>query len=1207
MHDPASNWQFWIDRGGTFTDIVAKSPEGLIKSHKLLSENPERYPDAALQGIQDILNQAGVKYSSATIDAVKMGTTVGTNALVERKGETVALLITRGFKDCLAIGYQNRPDIFALNIQLPQQLYQSVLEVEERINVHGDVLQALDLEQAKQQLRTLYIQGIRSLAIVLMHAWRYPEHERLLQQLAQSIGFEQISVSHQVSPLMKIVSRGDTTVVDAYLSPILKRYVNQVAEGLARLQKRVPRLLFMQSNGGLVDAKHFSGKDSILSGPAGGIVGAVVTSKKAGIDRIIAFDMGGTSTDVAHYAGIYERSTDNEVAGVRIRAPMMAIHTVAAGGGSILHFDGMRFRVGPDSAGANPGPAGYRRNGPLTVTDANIMLGRLPMFPKLFGKEGNLPLDTQRVQQLFTELAANINAMTGDIRSPEQVAEGFLAIAVENMATAIKKISVQKGYDVSKYTLCCYGAAGGQHACAVAGRLGMQKIILHPFAGVLSAYGMGLADMRILKEQALEWDFSNSQSSDLKQALLTLEQHGRIEMEEQGVSTSQIECSLLVFLKYLGTDTLIPVDFAEKAEMLAAFTEKYKHQFGFSYSEKPLVVEMIAVEIIGVTQANVQTVHEGLCKNNGQPVLTNAVFFQGEFHQTPIYRREHLMVGQTLAGPAIIIEPASTIIIDPGWQGEISKNLDLILIREPGNRVQQLVVADKADPVLLEVFNKLFMSIAEQMGYVLQNTAYSVNIKERLDFSCALFNQAGDLIANAPHIPVHLGSMGESVKNLLAAERNNIRPGDVYLLNSPYHGGTHLPDITVLTPVFEQKKLLFFVATRGHHADIGGITPGSMPSSSTHIEQEGVLSQGMRIVVAGEFEESKIRDWLHSGRYPARNPDQNIADLKAQIAANEKGVQELKKMVAAYSLSTILAYMQFVQDNAEQSVRHLLSHLNGGYFRYAMDNGAEIVVKITVNQHNRSACVDFTGTSQQNDSNFNAPSAVCIAAVLYVFRTLVQDDIPLNAGCLKPLNIIIPSGSMLNPQYPAAVVAGNVETSQYIVDALYGALGVLAGSQGTMNNLSFGDNNYQYYETICGGAGAGAEFDGCSSVHTHMTNSRITDPEVLEWRFPVLLEQFSIRADSGGLGRHKGGDGAVRRIQFLQPMMVNILSSHRAQPPFALNGGQPGKTGVNTIIRLDGTKSNIPGCAQIEIQAGEAIEIKTPGGGGFGEMKSKPD
>lgn len=1196
-----NNWQFWIDRGGTFTDIVARDPEGHLQTLKLLSENPELYKDAALEGIGRILDIPDDANKADYISAVKMGTTVGTNALLERDGENVALLVTKGFKDVLRIAYQNRPDIFALNIQLPELLYQMVLEIDERISAQGEVLQAINKAEVTQSLQQIYDSGIRAVAIVLLHAWTYQEHELQLQKIAQAIGFTQISLSHQASPLMKMVSRGDTTVVDAYLSPLLKRYVQQVSEGLQNSENSDCRLLFMQSSGGLIEANRFQGKDSILSGPAGGIVGAVSISKQAGFDRIISFDMGGTSTDVAHYAGELERSFETEVAGVRMRAPMMSIHTVAAGGGSLLFFDGMRYRVGPESAGANPGPACYRRGGELTVTDANLILGKLPLFPKVFGKQGNLPLDTERVNTLFTELSQNIAQATGKAQSAEQVAEGFLKVAVENMANAIKRISVQKGYSVADYTLCCYGAAAGQHACQVADRLAMQRILIHPFAGVLSAYGMGLADFRLLKTAALEQSLNTVSETDLQQSLADLAETGCKEMLAQGVAPEQIQTDKRLQLRYLGTDTALAVSVADKPTMLHEFENKYRQQFGFIYADKPVVVESLVVEVIGITQSLEDEIISARTDTTLTPVEIGKMFCAGEWRPTPVYRREHLPVDCMIKAPAIIVESTGTTVLELGWQAELNAQRQLILTRyQP--LPQQFAVGTTVDPIMLEIFNQLFMSIAEQMGYVLQNTAYSVNIKERLDFSCAIFNQQGELVANAPHIPVHLGSMGESVQALLERQQGNIQAGDVFLLNSPYQGGTHLPDITVITPVFEQQQLLFFVASRGHHADIGGITPGSMPSNSTLIQQEGLISDGLKIVAQGQFQQQAILDWLNSSDYPARNPEQNIADLQAQIAANEKGVRELKQMVKQYTLLTVQSYMQHVQDNAAECVRQVLADLKGGQFSYAMDNGAQISVNITVDQQQRRATCDFTGTSLQQENNFNAPAAVCKAAVLYVFRTLVADDIPLNAGCLQALDIIIPEKSMLNPQYPAAVVAGNVETSQYIVDALYGALGVLAGSQGTMNNLTFGNENYQYYETICGGAGAGKAFAGCDAVHTHMTNSRMTDPEVLEWRFPVRLEEFSIRARSGGKGKYQGGCGVIRRIRFLESMTVNILSSHRLYPPFGLAGGESGKLGVNQLFCAKGGAKQLAGQSQVEVRAGDALQIETPGGGGYGEI-----
>ncbi|TPQ24732.1 hydantoinase B/oxoprolinase family protein [Methylomonas koyamae] len=1193
----AAGWQFWIDRGGTFTDIVALAPDGKVAVRKWLSENPELYPDAALHGISQILRESGTGRKDR-IAAVKMGTTVGTNALLERKGAAIALVTNLGFRDCLRIGYQNRPDIFALRIRRPEPLYQAVAEIDVRVGADGRVLQELTEDQANAELRRLYDLGIRNLAVVLLHAWRYPQHELMLAELAADIGFEHISLSHLASPLPKFVARGDTAVVDAYLSPVLRRYVAQVERGLPTGDS-TPSLLFMQSNGGLVRADAFHGKDSILSGPAGGVVGAIAAAKGAGLAKIIAFDMGGTSTDVAHYAGELERSFDNEVAGVRMRTPMMAIHTVAAGGGSILHFDGLRCRVGPDSAGANPGPACYRRGGPLTVTDANLLLGKLPDFPAVFGPKGNLPPDRERVTALFSALAAEVSAASGERRSPEQVAEGFLEIAVEHMAEAIKKISVQKGYPLADYALCCYGAAGAQHACLLAERLGMRKVLLHPLAGVLSAYGIGLAEFRVLKQAALEGLWQEVDAAELRRRFSDLEQAARRELAAQGLDPDQSISRWRLALRYQGSDTALTVDYAEPEAILQDFAAAYRRQFGFCY-ERPVVIASLQVESIACDSRFSEIAPTVADRHDGEAQDRTRLFSCGRWHDAPVYRRERLGCGQTVAGPAVILEPTSTIVVEPGWQALMQHNGDLLL---SGNKysIAAPSLAAGPDPVMLEIFNQRFMSVAEQMGFVLQNTAHSVNIKERLDFSCAVFDAGGNLIANAPHIPVHLGSMGESVKALVLSHGKDLAPGDAYLLNSPYAGGTHLPDITVVTPVFDaERQLLFFVASRGHHADVGGISPGSMPAASRHIDDEGVISAGLKILDAGRFQEAAILEWLAGNRHPARNPQQNLADLQAQIAANLKGTQELLAMVGDYSLAVVLAYMQHVQDHAEACVRRLLKTLDGGSFAYPLDQGGTIAVSVSIDRDTSSARIDFSATSPQLADNFNAPAAVCKAAVLYVMRTLVQDDIPLNAGCLKPLDIVIPEGCLLNPQYPAAVVAGNVETSQYIVDALFGALGVLAASQGTMNNLTFGDRDYQYYETICGGAGAGEGFAGTSGVHTHMTNSRITDPEILEQRFPVLLREFSLREGSGGDGRYRGGDGVRRRLEFWRPMTVAILSSHRCQPPFGMRGGWPGAPGVNRLLKAGGETVELAGCADIRVEAGDSIVIETPGGGGFG-------
>jgi|TARA_R100000900_G_scaffold56918_3_gene46257 5-oxoprolinase (ATP-hydrolysing) len=1194
-------WQFWIDRGGTFTDIVARKPDGSLLTHKLLSENPERYADAAIQGIRELLDvPAGEKIPAEKIEAVKMGTTVATNALLERKGDRTVLVTTTGFRDALRIAYQNRPKLFDRNIRLPEMLYERVIEADGRFDAQGTELTALDRENLRRDLQAAFDDGIRACAIVFMHGYRYTAHENAAAEIAREIGFTQVSVSNQVSPLMKLVSRGDTTVVDAYLSPILRRYVDQVAGELGGV-----KLMFMQSNGGLTDAAKFQGKDAILSGPAGGVVGMVRTAEMDGFNQVIGFDMGGTSTDVSHYDGEYERDFETQVAGVRMRAPMMKIHTVAAGGGSILHFDGARFRVGPDSAGANPGPAAYRRGGPLAVTDINVMLGKVQpeFFPNVFGPEGNEPLDADAVKAGFADMALKIKEATGQVRTPEEVAEGFLRIAVENMANAIKQISVQRGYDVTDYILQCFGGAGGQHACQVADTLGMTRVFVHPFAGVLSAYGMGLADIRAMREQAVEAKLETSALAGLDESLDALALEARGELHEQGIGDSKISMLKKLHLRYDGTDNPLIVDFGDVASIKAQFEEQHKQRYGFVMDEKPLVVEAVAVEAIGETQglpdAETEVAKDGV---KPDPLATRKVVFDGKSEDTPFYKREDLKPGVTVRGPAVIVEPVGTTVLDPGWEAKVNGRDHLVLTRVvPLKRSE--AIGTQADPVMLEVFNNLFMNIAEQMGVTLANTSYSVNIKERLDFSCALFDQEGLLIANAPHMPVHLGSMGESVRAVMENNAGKMKSGDVYMLNDPYNGGTHLPDITLITPVFgdDGKEILFYVASRGHHADVGGITPGSMAPNSRILEEEGVLIDNFKLVDQGKFDEAGLTALLEGAKYPARNPYQNIADLRAQIAANEKGVQELRKMVDHFGLDVVHAYMGHVQDNAEESVRRVIDVLKDGEFSYEMDNGAVVKAKVTIHKETRSATVDFTGTSDQLDNNFNAPSAVTRAAVLYVFRTLVDDDIPLNAGCLKPVNLIVPEGSMLNPRYPAAVVAGNVETSQHVTDTLYAALGVMSGAQGTMNNFTWGNDTHQYYETICGGTGAGPDYDGTSGVHSHMTNSRLTDPEVLEWRFPVMLESFGIRKGSGGAGKHKGGDGTVRRVRFLEEMTASILSNHRRVPVQAVGGGEPGKLGRNAIERTNGTVEELKGTDGATMYPGDVFIIETPGGGGYGK------
>lgn len=1203
---PSSKWEFWIDRGGTFTDIVGCKPDGSVLTHKLLSENPERYQDAALQGIRELLGVPdGAPLPAEQIGAVKMGTTVATNALLERKGDRCLLITTKGFRDALRIGYQTRPKLFALKITLPELLYEEVIEIDERVSAKGDIIRSPDLKAAKVQLEAIYRKGIRACAIAFMHGYRYPAHEKAIATLARAVGFTQVSVSNEISPLMKLVSRGDTTVVDAYLSPILRRYVDQVTGALGDT-----RLMFMQSNGGLTDAHFFQGKDSILSGPAGGVVGMVKTAAMAGFHHIIGFDMGGTSTDVSHYNGVFERTFETEVAGVRMRAPMMLINTVAAGGGSILHFDGARLRVGPDSAGANPGPACYRRGGPLTVTDCNVLLGKLDprFFPKVFGPEGNEALDAEIVRAKFAALADEVTRATGVVRTPAEIAEGFLAIAVENMANAIKKISVARGYDVTHYVLTCFGGAGGQHACLVADALGMTKVFLHPYAGVLSAYGMGLADMRLLQEKAVEATLDDESLRQTEAILSALAQSGVRDMQAQGVEASRISVLRKLHIRYAGSDSPLTVDFADLATVISAFEDAHRARFGFVSSEKALIIEAAAVEVVGAATAADDPVIGSRAEGrlNPLPAARNQSYMAGKWRETPVIDRATLRPGDKIDGPAIVAEKTATTLIEPGWQAEMTEKAHLVLTRVTP-LPKKLAIGTSVDPVMLEIFNNLFMSIAEQMGSVLEKTAYSVNIKERLDFSCAIFDLNGELIANAPHMPVHLGSMSESIKTVIRGHGKTLQAGDVFILNAPYNGGTHLPDVTVITPVFDEAgaRPIFYVASRGHHADIGGITPGSMPPDSRTVEEEGILLDNEKLVDRGRFLEKEMLARLTSGQYPVRNPAQNIADLKAQIAACEKGAQELRRIVAQYGLDVVHAYMRHVQDNAEESVRRVLTKLKDGRFVYEMDDGAKIAVSVTIDHAARSATIDFSGTSPQHPTNYNAPSAVCVAAVLYVFRCLVDTDIPLNGGCLKPLKIVIPEGSMLNPRYPAAVVAGNVETSQCITDALFGALGVMAAAQGTMNNFTFGNDRYQYYETICGGAGAGPNFDGCTAVHTHMTNARLTDPEVLEWRYPVLLESFEIRTGSGGAGQFRGGDGVRRKIRFLEPMTAALLSSHRRVPPFGMAGGEPGQVGQQWIERHDGRREPLNGRDKAELKAGDVFVIETPGGGGFGPKQSK--
>jgi 5-oxoprolinase (ATP-hydrolysing) len=1194
------SWTFSIDRGGTFTDIVALAPGGARHTLKLLSDNPEHYEDAAVEGIRRLLAEHG----EAPIASIKMGTTVATNALLERKGERVVLAITAGLGDALRIGYQARPNIFARRIVLPEALYEQVVEVDERVTAEGEVLRPLDLEGARADLQSAFDSGCLAVAIVLLHGWRWTAHEEAVAALAREIGFTQISASYRVAPLIKLIGRGDTSVVDAYLSPVLRRYVNRVVGAIG---EETP-LLFMQSSGGLTDAATFQGKDAILSGPAGGIVGMAKTAAEAGFDRIIGFDMGGTSTDVSHFAGTYERTNETVVAGVRVRAPMLEIHTVAAGGGSICHYDGARFRVGPDSAGAVPGPACYRRGGPLTITDCNVVLGKIrpEHFPAVFGAAGNQPIDAEASCTRCAAIAAEAGM------SVEAVAEGFVRLAVDNMANAIKRISIARGHDVTRYTLQCFGGAGGQHACLVADALGMERVMIHPLAGVLSAYGMGVADMVELRQRSLGGE-------PLEQALAALAAEAQTALREQGVEEMRIHRRAA--LRYEGSDSALEVEAADFDRMRAAFEQAHLARFGFLAPETAVVVETAIVEAVGVSASPSPDGEGDQAKPGGG--VADAVLVRSPLHhpsggspphaahgeEQDVLDRASLSLGARILGPALIIDPSATTVVEPGWQAEVDTLGNLILTRT-SPRTPTAASGTDADPIMLEVFNNLFMAVAEEMGVALQNTATSVNIKERLDFSCALFDAEGALIANAPHIPVHLGSMGDSIRAVIEArgegrDGRGMKPGDAYALNAPYRGGTHLPDITVIVPVFADgadAAPAWYVAARGHHADIGGTAPGSMPPDSKTVHDEGVLIDNVLLVDAGQFLESEMRELLASGPWPARAPDRNISDLKAQVAACARGASELRRVAGEYGRDVVDAYMRHVQANAEEAVRRLIGRLSDGSFRYKMDNGSQVRVKVTVDQEARSATVDFTGTSPQQLNNFNAPFSISRAATLYVFRTMIDDAIPMNDGCLRPITLVVPEGSMLNPLYPAAVVAGNVETSQAITDCLFAACRALAPSQGTMNNFTFGDEASQYYETIAGGAGAGPDFDGASAVQTHMTNSRLTDPEILETRYPVLLERFSIRTGSGGEGRQRGGDGVVRHIRFRMRMRANILSNRREVPPRGIEGGGDAKGGLNQVVRADGSVETLGATASAEMREGDMFVIETPGGGGYGAL-----
>ncbi|HET6524506.1 hydantoinase B/oxoprolinase family protein [Sphingopyxis sp.] len=1184
-------WHIWIDRGGTFTDVVARRPDGAVVTTKYLSEDPARPGDAAVNAIRDL---TGAGSGALPPLAIRMGSTVATNALLERKGEPTLLAITRGFGDALTIGYQDRPELFARRLDRTPPPHAEVAEIAERVAPDGTIPTPLDEEAARASLQAARDRGLSSIAIVLMHGYRYPDHERRLAAIAADLGFKQISTSHDVSALIKLVGRGDTTLADAYLSPVLHHYVRQF---VAQLGDGVDPQ-FMKSSGGLAAASAFHGRDAILSGPAGGIVGMVGSAAPLGKHRLIGFDMGGTSTDVSHYAGRLERDNEGVVAGTRIRAPMLRIHTAAAGGGSICRWDGARLLVGPESAGANPGPAAYGNGGPLTVTDCNVLLGKIQPghFPKLFGPNGDQPLDREVVVRKFAAMAAEVGNIT-----PEALAEGLLAIAVQQMANAIKRITIARGHDVTQgYSLVGFGGAAGQHVCLVADALGVDEILLHPLAGVLSAYGMGLAQPSAIRERTLALTLDKECAAALATAEAELAEQARAELSPEAETTRET----LLFVRLADSDNAIELALAPPAEVRQAFAAAFRQRFGYA-PHANLVVDRIRVELTEAGDAPAALPPPAPAAEAEPETVT--AWLAGAAHAVPLHQRGALAPGRSIAGPAIIIDALSTTVVEPGWRAEVQPEGTLLLARTRSAEVAAIAHDDLAtpDPIRLEIFNSLFMAIAEEMGGALQHSASSINIRERLDFSCAIFDGSGSLVANAPHMPVHLGSMGESVRTILrqrTIDGRGIRPGDAYALNAPYDGGTHLPDITVIMPVFvEGETPSFFVAARGHHADLGGIAPGSMPPDSKSIADEGILFDNRLIVDDGNFLDADVHTHLTSGDWPARNPALNIADLKAQVAACQRGASALADLSAAHGAATVAAYMAHGQRQAEVAVRQLIARLDDGQFGYAMDNGAVVAVAVTVDREARDVTIDFTGSSATLPDNFNAPMPVVRAAVLYVLRTMLDDPIPMNEGCLAPVTLTVPDDSMLSPSYPAAVVAGNVETSQVITDALFAAFGAMAPAQGTMNNFTFGNDAHQYYETIAGGSGAGPGFDGTSVIQTHMTNSRMTDPEVMETRFPVIVEEFSIRKGSGGAGQWHGGDGATRRIRFREPMAANILANRRKIAPKGLAGGADAAPGRNWVERADGSVEMLAATGSAELAAGDAFVIETPGGGGYGK------
>lgn len=1253
MTDP-TKYRFSIDRGGTFTDIYAEVPgEPGYRVIKLLSEDPQNYADAPREGIRRILTEMGACradgdcVSADPIEWIRMGTTVATNALLERKGARCALLVTRGFGDILQIGNQDRPHIFDLEIRKPELLYETVIEIDERLRflradepppaepvvegITGDrlvVLQPLDSEALRPQLQQVYDRGIRSLAVVLMHAYAWPGHELAIGRLAEEIGFAQISLSSQVMPRIKLVARGDTTMVDAYLNPHIRNYLDSFRQGFEdRLANT--SLLFMQSDGGLARAGDFTGSRAILSGPAGGVVGyAMTTFEQESGQPVIGFDMGGTSTDVSRFGGDYELVFETETAGVRIQAPQLHIKTVAAGGGSRLFFENNMFMVGPESAGAHPGPVCYRKNGYLAVTDANLVLGRIQpkYFPHIFGTGENQPLDLAASRRVLAELADRINAANRQKGLPdmsvEQVALGFLQVANEVMVRPIREISVMRGYDIKEHVLAVFGGAGPQHACAIARSLGIPDIFIHRFSGILSAYGIGMADVIVDLQKPSSVRYQPQILPDIEKQVAGLREQAYADLLRQGFAADAVDSTAFLNLRYKGTDTPQMIAWPEDNDFARVLSETYLREFGFDLDGRDILIDDVRVRARGKTSGLRRLTISG-AQGPAPQLDTVQCYFEGGWQATAVYDLAQLGAGYCIAGPAIIVHETSTILVEPDCTASITGSGDVRL--QVGSGVRQRV-GTEMDPIQLSIFSNLFMSIAEQMGRMLQKTAISTNIKERLDFSCALFGPSGELVANAPHLPVHLGAMSEAVKEQIRRRKDDLMPGDVLVSNHPVAGGSHLPDITVITPVFREGEIIFWVAARGHHADIGGISPGSMPPNSRRIEEEGACITSFKLVENGRFQEEGIAELLLAPGKLERGPGQpkisgtrlledNISDLKAQVAANQKGIELVLEMVDHYGLDVVQAYMRHVQDAAEDAVRTRLRELSQSKGMQArdsvsamdfMDDGSPIVLKMTIDRSDGSAVFDFSGTGPQVWGNCNAPKAVTKSAILYCLRCLIKKDLPLNHGCLLPITIHIPPGSLLDPSPEAAVVGGNVLTSQRVVDVVLKAFGVAAASQGCMNNFTFGNERFGYYETVGGGAGAGPCWHGQTGVHTHMTNTRITDPEILERRYPLLLREFSVRRGSGGQGRFNGGDGLIREVEFLVPLNAAILSERRVYAPYGLAGGQPGARGHNLFICKDGRTISMGSKNEIMAGPGDRFRILTPGGGGYGEKERYP-